>query len=56
MFLEKGSRILTEISVKFDRPLIEDIVKQSGLELEAMYTDAQADFALNLIRRPENPV
>ena len=55
MYLEKGSRILTEISVKFDRQLIEDILVQSGLELEAMYTDAHADFALNLIRRPENP-
>jgi L-histidine N-alpha-methyltransferase len=55
MFLQEGSRILTEISVKFDRDLIEDVLSHSGLRLEAMYTDAQADFALNLIQRPEKP-
>lgn len=53
LFLEVGSRILTEISVKFDRQLIEDALQQSGLVLEAMYMDAHADFALNLIQRPE---
>jgi len=53
LFFEPGNRLLTEISVKYDRELIEELLRESGLVLEAMYTDGQADFALNLIRRPE---
>jgi L-histidine N-alpha-methyltransferase len=53
LFLEPGNRLLTEISVKYDRERIEALLHRSGLALEALYTDANNDFALSLIRRPE---
>ena len=54
LFLDADSRVLTEISVKFDRDLIDSMLRNSGLQLEAMYTDAQSDFALSLVQRPED--
>ena len=55
LLFKEGDRILTEISVKFDRPRIESVLSESGLELEAMYTEGESLFALNLVRRPEAP-
>jgi len=55
LFFKTGDRILTEVSLKYDRARIDNVLHQSGLELVEMYTDDESLFALNLVRRPEAP-
>jgi L-histidine N-alpha-methyltransferase len=44
-----GEHILTEISVKYDRRVIDELCAASGLEIEAWRTDADELFALALL-------
>ena len=44
-----GEHILTEISVKYDRPAVEALCASSGLEIEAWRTDPEGLFALALL-------
>jgi L-histidine N-alpha-methyltransferase len=46
-----GEEILTEISTKFDRPMVEDMLRRSGFTPDAWYTDPEELFALSLARR-----
>ena len=48
--LDAGDEILTEISTKYDRERLETLYAQTGFELEALYLDDDAYFALSLAR------
>ena len=45
-----GETILTELSYKYDRALIDDILKSSGMQLEQWIPDEDGNFALALAR------
>lgn len=47
---EKGESILTELSYKYDRSILEEILAASGLVLEQWIPDDDATFALALAR------
>jgi L-histidine Nalpha-methyltransferase len=47
---EKGESIRTELSYKYDRPMLEDILAASGLELEKWMPADDDSFALALAR------
>ena len=47
---EKGESILTELSYKYDRPILEEILSASGLVLEQWIPDDDSTFALALAR------
>ncbi len=49
--LARNEEILTEISTKFDRPLVEQLLATGGFSLERWYTDPEGLFALSLARR-----
>jgi L-histidine Nalpha-methyltransferase len=49
--LAQGEGILTEISVKYDRPLVETLLHASGLTALAWYTDPERLFGLSLSRK-----
>lgn len=49
--LEKDEEILTEISTKFDRGLVENLLNAAGFELVNLYTDPENLFALSLARK-----
>jgi L-histidine Nalpha-methyltransferase len=46
----RGETILTELSYKYDRPMIEDILDASGLRLEKWIPDDEGTFALAVAR------
>jgi L-histidine N-alpha-methyltransferase len=50
---EKGESIRSELSYKYDRPLVEWLFADSGLELEEWMTDEKEYFALALARPTE---
>ncbi|HEY7256822.1 MAG TPA: L-histidine N(alpha)-methyltransferase [Solirubrobacterales bacterium] len=45
-----GERMRTEISAKFTRERLDDIYRDSGLEMSGWFTDAAGDYALSLAR------
>jgi L-histidine N-alpha-methyltransferase len=47
---EKGESILTELSYKYDRAILEEILAASGLVLEQWIPDGDSTFALALAR------
>lgn len=47
----EGRQILTEISVKYDQRLVEELLSESGFELRHWYTDPRQQFALSLAQR-----
>jgi uncharacterized SAM-dependent methyltransferase len=47
---EKGESILTELSYKYDRPILEEMLAASGLVLEQWVPDDDSTFALALAR------
>ena len=47
---EKGESIRTELSYKYDRPMLEDILAASGLALEKWLPADDHSFALALAR------
>jgi len=47
---EKGESIRTELSYKYDRPILEDILSASGLSIEKWMPADDASFALALAR------
>jgi L-histidine N-alpha-methyltransferase len=49
--IAEGEEILTEISAKYDRPMVETMLERAGFALEAWYTDPGNLFALSLARR-----
>ncbi len=49
---EKGERLRTEVSCKFERDDVEGELTQAGLRLEQWWTDAAGDFALSLSVKP----
>ncbi len=51
LVLPGGGEIRTEISCKYTRPAVEALLAATGLRLEEWYTDADALFALALMRR-----
>jgi L-histidine N-alpha-methyltransferase len=51
---EKGESIRTELSYKYDRAMLEDILAASGLELEKWMPADDDSFALALARRVES--
>lgn len=51
MDLARGEEILTEISAKYDRPRVEELLRRSGFELVEWCTDPEGLFALSLARR-----
>jgi len=51
--LAPGEEILTEISTKYDRPMVEELLGAGGFELVRWYTDPESLFALSLARRKE---
>jgi L-histidine N-alpha-methyltransferase len=48
---ERGEEILTEISVKYDRPRVEALLRESGFEMVEWLTDPENLFALSLAKR-----
>ena len=48
---EQGEEILTEISTKFDRDLVEGLLEASGFSLVEWFTDSEQLFGLSLARR-----
>jgi L-histidine N-alpha-methyltransferase len=48
--LEKGESIRTELSYKYDRPMLEDILSASGLMIEKWMAADDGSFALALAR------
>jgi uncharacterized SAM-dependent methyltransferase len=48
--LEKGETIRTELSYKYDRPMLEDILAASGLAIEKWMPAKDGSFALALAR------
>src|SRR5438034_906935 len=48
--LEKGESIRTELSYKYDRPMLEDILSASGLTIEKWMPADDGSFALALAR------
>ncbi len=50
--LDEGEEILTEISTKFDRQMVEALLQAAGLDPIAWYTDPEEKFALSLARKP----
>lgn len=46
--LEEGEEILTEISVKYDRPRVEALLAAAGFRTVEFYTDPEGLFALTL--------
>jgi len=46
-----GEEIHTEISAKFDRPRVQEMLAQAGLEPAAWWTDPENLFGLALARR-----
>jgi L-histidine N-alpha-methyltransferase len=48
---EEGEEILTEISTKYDRPLVQGLLDRADLDLSHWYTDPDRMFALTLARR-----
>jgi L-histidine N-alpha-methyltransferase len=51
--LEKGESIRSELSYKYDRPLVESLFAEAGLDLEDWMTDEKEYFALALARAAE---
>lgn len=51
IYLDAGEEILTELSVKYDKPSVTKLLEVSGFELEHWFTDADELFALSLARR-----
>lgn len=49
--LDRGERILTELSHKYTRPAVEGLLAAADLVLERWRTDGAGDFALALARR-----
>jgi L-histidine N-alpha-methyltransferase len=49
--LAQGEGILTEISTKYDRPMIEALLEESGLTPLDWYTDPERLFGLSLSRK-----
>jgi L-histidine N-alpha-methyltransferase len=49
--LREGEEIRTEVSTKYDRPMVEAMLEAAGLELQEFYTDPENLFALSLARR-----
>jgi L-histidine N-alpha-methyltransferase len=49
--LAEGESLLTEMSVKYDRPKVEALLERGGYAMEAWYTDSERLFALSLARR-----
>jgi L-histidine N-alpha-methyltransferase len=49
--LAEGEEIVTEISSKYRRPGVEEMLTAAGLTLEKWYTDAAESFALALARK-----
>jgi L-histidine N-alpha-methyltransferase len=47
---EAGERMRTEISAKFTRERLDQIYRDSGLEMSGWFTDAAGDYALSLAR------
>jgi L-histidine N-alpha-methyltransferase len=47
----RGEEILTEISTKYDRAKVEELLDAGGFELMRWYTDPENLFALSLARR-----
>jgi uncharacterized SAM-dependent methyltransferase len=47
---EKGESIRTELSYKYDRPILEDMLSASGLSIEKWLPADDASFALALAR------
>jgi L-histidine N-alpha-methyltransferase len=47
----RGDEIRTEISCKYTRERLEGLLAGTGLAVEAWYTDADAQFAVTLLRR-----
>ena len=47
---EKGETIRTELSYKYDRPILQDILTASGLAIEKWMPAADGAFALALAR------
>jgi L-histidine Nalpha-methyltransferase len=47
---EKGESIRTELSYKYDRPILEDILSASGLSIEKWMPAEDGSFALTLAR------
>jgi L-histidine N-alpha-methyltransferase len=47
---EKGESIRTELSYKYDRPILEDMLSASGLSIDKWMPAADASFALALAR------
>jgi L-histidine N-alpha-methyltransferase len=52
----RGEWIRTEISVKYDEPLVTELLEASGFEMLHWYTDAEQLFGLALARRGPDPV
>jgi uncharacterized SAM-dependent methyltransferase len=48
--LQKGESIRTELSYKYDRPILEDILTASGLSIEKWMPAGDGSFALALAR------
>lgn len=48
--LAAGDPIRTEISTKYDRPIVERMLAHAGLEMASWLTDAEGSFALALAR------
>ena len=48
---DRGEEILTEISVKYDRPRVEALLRESGFEMVEWLTDPENLFALSLAKR-----
>lgn len=50
IWFEKGESIRTELSYKYDRPMLDDILSASGLSIEKWMPADDASFALALAR------
>ncbi len=50
--LREGEEILTEISSKYDRPTVHNMLGRGGFELVEWYSDPEELFALALARKP----
>jgi uncharacterized SAM-dependent methyltransferase len=48
--LEKGESIRTELSYKYDQPILDDILSASGLSIEKWMPADDGSFALALAR------
>jgi L-histidine Nalpha-methyltransferase len=51
LLLHRGDAIRTEISVKYDRPMVQELFSAAGFESLAWYTDPENLFGLALARR-----